>query len=498
MIEPAYLSIPPRSGSYGDEAIDLARLAGRELDEEQCLAVDGMRSYRSSPDGALWAAFESVIVEPRQNGKTAGVLLPVVLFDLFLLPADRIVWTAHLFRTSRDAFDDFCVCIETTPELSKRVKQISYGHGEEYIELHPPRRSSKSSPSKGAKLEFLARSKGGGRGLGGKRVVMDEALFLAAASMGALMPVLSARPDPQINYGSSAAKTESDQLHALIARGRAGGDPSLMYVEWCAPGSWDEPGCERGEKCSHFVGVQGCSLDDEDLQARANHSRGKRITAEYISNERRALTPREFGRERLGWHEASSLDGGVIPDALWQTRLDPASRAVGRVGVAVDASPDLRSAAIGMAGLREDGKRHWQVLRHDAGAGWVVPHLLELRAGGLDFGAVGIDPGSPAGALIPDIKAAGFEVEEITGRTLVQAWGSFRKGVDDGDGRHVGQHTLDQAIRDGRNAPSGDVERFSRKKSTGDICPMVSVVEADHMLRTSPGKRPEPLFAWSE
>jgi len=158
-----------------------------------------------------------------------------------------------------------------------------------------------------------------------------------------------------------------------------------------------------------------------------------------------------------------------------------------RVGIGLDASPGLVSASIGMTGVREDGKRHWQVLRHDAGTAWVVQHLKQLRdVDKLDFGPIAIDPASPAGALIKDITDAGFEVEETTGRKLVQAWGSFYQAVVEDGGRHLGQDTLDQAIRDARNAPSGDVERFSRKKSSGDITPLVAVTLSDHALRMSP------------
>lgn len=484
MIKPAHFWMPPRRGSYGDEAIDLAERAGRKLDDEQRFAVDAMLSYGP---GGRWVALESAIVEARQNGKTAGVLLPVVLFDLFLMDPDRIVWTAHLFRTSRDAFDDFCACVETAPELSSRVKKIVAGHGEEAIELH-----------NGATLEFLARSQGGGRGLGGKRVVFDEALILGSGALTGLMPTLSARPDPQINYGSSAALASSDHLHDLVGRGRAGNDPSLIWVEYCAPGSWDDPGC-KVEKCAHLRDSPGCALDNEELWPFANHTVGKRITYAYVRSERRTLPPIGFGRERLGWHEASVAASGVINAGLWESRKDASSIAVGRVGMGVDAAPDLVSAAIGMTGVREDGKRHWQVLRHDAGTAWVVQQFKDYRdVDGLDFGAIGIDPSSPAGALIQPLRDAGFEVEETTGRVLVQAWGSFKKDVDDDNGRHMGQATFDQAIRDARNAPSGDVEKFSRKKSSGDITPLVAVTLSDHAHRMNPENRPEPLFAWSE
>lgn len=494
MIEPAHFWLPPRIGSYGDEAIDLAERAGRVLDEEQRFAVDAMLSYGP---GGQWVALESAIIEARQNGKTGGVLLPVVLFDLFLMDdvedQDRIVWTAHRFRTARDAFDDFCKCIDTAPELSRRVKRIVEGHGEEAIELH-----------NGSKLEFLARAQGGGRGLGGKRVVFDEALILGSGPMDSLMPTLSARPNPHINYGSSAALETSEHLHDLIERGRAGNDPSLIWIEYCAPGSWDDPRCEQ-EKCSHLRGTQGCSLDNEALWPFANHAvgerrmNGKRITFRYVRSERRTLTPRGFGRERLGWHEASLTASGVINAKLWESRKDEASEAAGRVGIGIDASPDLASACISLTSIRADGKRHWQVLRHDAGTAWVVGHLKQLRdVDKLEFGPIAIDPSSPAGALIKAIRDAGFEVLEVSGRELVQAWGSFSASVKDDEGRHMGQDTLDQAIKDARNAPSGDVEKFSRKKSSGDITPLVSVTLSDHALRMSPTKpNSVPMFGWA-
>ena len=79
LVPPAHLSIPPRQGSYGEGAAHLMEIAGRPLDEEQKLAVDAILSYKP---GGKWAALESAIIEARQNGKTGGVLLPVVLWEI--------------------------------------------------------------------------------------------------------------------------------------------------------------------------------------------------------------------------------------------------------------------------------------------------------------------------------------------------------------------------------------------------------------------------------
>src|SRR6266508_3733265 len=291
LVRPAHLWVPPRVGSYGAEVVDLARLAGRDVDPEQALAIDALCSYGP---GGNWLALEQAIIEARQNGKTNGVLIPIVLADLFLWEADELSWTAHLFKTTRKAFNEFKRCIEFSSELSRRVKRIGESHGEEEIELHHP----DGPTGQGALLQFLARSKGGGRGLSGKRVVLDEALILSAASMGSLVPTLATRPNAQISYGSSAGQLGSKHLRSLQRRGRAGDDPSLIWVEWCDDGTWADPPCVQGLECSHLYGVSGCALDDEVRWLRANHTLGKRISYDYVRSERRTLDPVEFGRER--------------------------------------------------------------------------------------------------------------------------------------------------------------------------------------------------------
>lgn len=496
MISPAHLWVPPRVGSYGDEAADLAERAGRVLDEEQRLAVDAMLSYGP---GGRWVAMETVIVEARQNGKTGGVLLPVTLFDLFLLPPDRIVWTAHLFRTSRDAFDDFCTCIETAPELSRRVKRISYGNGEEFIELHS-----------GAKLEFLARSKGGGRGLGGKRVVMDEALFLMAAAMGALMPVLSARPDPQINYGSSAALATSDHLHRLKDRGRAGNDPYLIWIEFCAPGGWVDPPCESGARCAHTPGTPGCALDDEQMWVPANHTLGKRITIDYVRAERRALPAIEFGRERLGWHEIPVVGSAAIDIAQWADLLDAKSKREGDIALAVDIAPQRDYAVTALYGLRAaDGLGHWQIVDYRPGTEWLVDRIVELRDG---LKPIAIAMGRATAASLevelekhgihrpekPDEPARG-DLAVLTAAEMTASTGQALDVVRQGGVKHIGQQPLDAAVAGAKTREIGDTVAWSRKDASADISPLVAVSEARwayYALAHLVDKVDEPFNIW--
>lgn len=461
LVAPAFLSVPPRVGSYGDEAIDLARLVGRELDAEQQLAVDAMLSYGP---GGKWAAFESAVIEARQNGKTGGVLLPVVLFDLFALPPDRIMWTAHLFRTARDAFMDFIGLIRATPELDRRVNKFTFANGEESIEL-----------LNGAKLEFVARSKGGGRGLGGKRLVMDEALFLSAESMGALIPTLAARSitgDPQINYGASAGLGTSDHLRNLRDRGRAGGDQSLVWVEWASSGSWLDPGCAEGPRCAHTVGTEGCSLDDETQWPLANPALGRRISYEYIRNERRALPVEEFGRERMGWWDEPTA-GALFSAARWAELADGMSEPRPPFTYGIDVSADRVWATLAVAGYRPDGAVHVAVQHPAKGTDWVTGYCREL-AGKYPGCRFVLDSSGPVSSLLPDLQAAGLGITELKSGDVRKACGMFVDAVTQGTVRHRAQQVLTKAVEGVQPRPLGDGGfAFGRKASTTvDISPL--------------------------
>jgi hypothetical protein len=479
-VDPAYLSVPARVGSYGDEAIDLAREYGRPPDAEQEVAIDAMLSYRAA---GRWAALESAVIEPRQNGKTGGIMLPVVMFDLFLQPPDKIVWTAHLFKTARECFLDVVGIVESCDMLRKRVKKVIYANGEEAVEL-----------LSGAKLEFLARSKGGGRGIGGKRVVMDEALFLTGEAMGALMPTLAARSmfgDPHIMYGSSAGVLGSDHLRGLRDRGRKGDDPTLVWIEWCAPGSWDKPGCDLGPECPHTVDTDGCVLDDERLLKLANPAIGRRISIEYVRAERRALPPEEFGRERFGWFtEPAGVDTETLV-AKWTACADPSSRPSSRPVLMIDASPGLRSAAIVAAMWRPDGRPHFEVVAHEPGSSWVPGRAARLQKH-LPLDWI-IDPGGPAGALLPDLRAVGIDPREMSTRDLGQACSALVAAIEEEWPRHLNDPVLLRAIRAASKRELGDgLWAWSRRKSGGDICPLVGVTGAFWGLSVSPPPQAPP------
>ena len=98
-VAPAFLSIPDgRRGTLGPDVVDFTTSIGHPVDAEQAADIDAFASL--GPDGNYLAS-EVCKIEGRQNGKTDRTLLPMTLYDFFVLGAQFIDWTAHLMKTAR-------------------------------------------------------------------------------------------------------------------------------------------------------------------------------------------------------------------------------------------------------------------------------------------------------------------------------------------------------------------------------------------------------------
>src|SRR5215471_3557271 len=233
----------PRLSSYpqdvakssGREEVELAELAGLYVADWQQFCLDKMLSVRS--DGTC-SGFESLLIIGRQNGK-GSILEARELAGLFLFPSDRLqIHTAHEFKTAEEQYLRVKTLVTNTPELSKRGKKFSDAHGQEGITLLPsptiisgPGGRQISRPGE-KRLRFLARSAGSGRSFTADFIAYDEAMVLDAARVGAMLPTLSARPNPQVWYTASAGTVNSSQLAAVRRRGVAGSSPALVFLEW--------------------------------------------------------------------------------------------------------------------------------------------------------------------------------------------------------------------------------------------------------------------------
>jgi hypothetical protein len=472
--EPRICWIPPYMSSAGGEAVELARMAGLHLDpwEEFTLC----HALGERPDGK-WAAFEVGVDVPRQNGKGA-ILEARELAGLFLLGERLIIHSAHQFDTSLEAFRRLLALIEDTPDFSRRVKRISRSHGEEGIELTNRQR-----------IRFRTRTKGGGRGFTGDCLILDEAMILPESSHGALLPTLSARPNPQVWYTGSAVDQEVHEHGMVLARirerGKRGEDASLMYVEWSADA--DSPD-----------DLDEAFITDPQVWAQANPGLGIRISTEHIAREQQSMDARTFAVERLGvgdWPDPNRVDKRGLDPALWAALADADSVLEDPVCFAFDVRPDRSTSSICAAGRRADGLAHVEVVDRRSGTGWLPERLAELVEKHETI-AVVCDKASPAASLVTKLANLGVEVEAVSASEHAQACGAIFDAVDQASFRHLDTPEMKAAVKGAIRRELGDAWAWSRKSSAVDISPLVAGTLALWKVLPGSAATSVPLVAW--
>jgi hypothetical protein len=457
---PSYASFPIFTRTRGPEVAALSARAGLTPDPEQSICLDALFAVN---DAGRSSAFEFGIIAARQNMKT-GLFKMAVLGWLFVTNQRLTVWSAHEFNTAEEAFLDLKALIENCAELDDQVKHYYEGNGKQSIVLNS-----------GHRVVFRARTKGGGRGLTGDKVVLDEAFALRKIHMGALLPTLSARPDPQVVYGSSAPLADSSVLHDLRDRGIAGKDDRLAFFEWSAP----EGGCEQSQ-CDHSLIRQGCALDNRENWQKANTALGRRITFDYVAAERRALPPDEFARERLGWPDARSDSTGepAFEPGKWEACAVPAGQssiARGKCfGVAV--TLDRLHASIAVAGWRDDGRLHVEIVEHRQGTAWLAGRVRELQV--KHAAAAVVDGAGPASSLISALELAGVTLTIAKTSDVTDSYAAIYDRVSNRGLAHMSYPELESAVAGAAKRQIGDRFTWGRKASTFDISPLEAVTLA--------------------
>lgn len=467
--QPRVSSVPAYASTTGDEAIEFLKGVGLILDPWEELVL---RESLGEDTNGKWSAFEVGVGVPRQNGK-GSILEGRQLVGLFLLEEPFQVHSAHQFDTSLEAFRRLLIDIEDCPDLDQLVKRVSRSHGEEGIELKT-----------GCRIRFRTRTKGGGRGFSADVLYLDEAMILPETAHGALLPTLSARPNPQVWYAGSAVDQWVHEHGVVFARirerGHRGDDPALAYFEWSVD-------CDDPEKVEEPT--------NPEMWAMANPGLGIRISAEHIEREQRSMDHRTFAVERLGVGDWPATDGSgaqVIAPEKWAACNDTDSTVLDPVAFAFDVSPDRASASIAVAGERSDGKRHIEVIDRRQGTRWVVERIAELMRAH-DASTVACDSVGPAASLIDPLEQIDIEVTAVSAKEYAHACGGFYDDVDDGSLRYLEASELTAAVKGAAKRPLGDAWAWSRKSSSVDISPLVACTLARWASLTQTAD-PEPFM----
>jgi hypothetical protein len=503
--------------SAGQEAIDLAKMAGLVLDpwEQLCLVL-GL----AETSLARWAAFTVALIVARQNGK-GSILEALSLYWLFLRREPLIGHSAHEYKTAMEGFRRVLSHITNNDWLRKRVKKVINTNGEEGIELLT-----------GERLRFMARSKGAGRGFTFHKLIWDEGYALTREQQDAQLPTMSAVDDPQIWITSSPPLTsDTGEVLFQIRRLAAALGAQITFMDYGAAGSLDS--------------LEDVDLDDIETWKRTNPSEvhagsGHGVSLETMYRERSVMSDPGFARERLCIWPPDLTEGfGVITKDQWDRMLDPYSGAeewesvpatmkywpapdepipahpptklVGLPVISLDVSPRNQGsvrASIGLAARRQDGKRHVEVVARDTGTAWIIPWMRRLLTT-TTVAAVIIDPGSPSGSLLADVENLLVEmglskdlILKMTSQSVASAFGIMYDAAqeDEPSVLHLDQPELALAVGGAVKRTVGtDGHSWDRRNATTDVTGLVSITHALWGL-AQPGLQEaneEPMVVWA-
>ena len=478
---PRVRRVAPHTGSHGELAIDTARLGGLRLDDWQRRDIVDLLATRPATEAELeraaedaapgaqldrwrWATIEGGLAVPRQNGKGA-VIEAIVLLALFVLELPLVIYSAHEFKTALEMFQRIVRVVERTPAFAERVTKIPRSHGEEGIELGRD----------GPRLKILARSKGSGRGFSAPLVIFDEAFALNAAQVAAMLPTIGAMANPLVLSFSSAGMATSSYLHDLKRRAEAG----VGRVTWLdhsvvpGPGGVDSPEWRAARR-------------DPRVWAFANPGLGRRVTLPVLEALFAAMDKAgTWDREMLGVFDPEPVDdveelGPLAGERFASAPIaDPTSELRdAAVALVVEVARDGAAAAIAVGGMREDGRRHVELLDHRPGTDWLAGRLEEHLARWPDAVVV-LDPAGPSVQL----RSSRDDWHELTVKEAGEAFAELIAGVRDDRVRWCAPEDLAAALlaaaEKGQPMVTADgVTRWSRTRSPVDISPLTAITFA--------------------
>lgn len=454
---PTYSNLVDYHSTKGPLVARLVESLGIIPDPEQRLILDQVFAVRA--DG-MPAASTVVIVAPRQNLKSATLRM-IALGWMFVTREQSMVWTAHEVTTAMDSFTNpfrsgLADLVEDSPMLMRRVAAVPKANGAQAIRL-------KSR----ALLRFNARTTTGGRGLTADKTIMDEGFGLTAVHMGAVRPIMMARPRAQLIIASSACRERSTVLRDYVNRGRAGGEQRLAYVEWCDP----RPGECGSDDCDHARTTPGCAMDDIDRLAACNPAYPHRVTADSLRDARMDMSPREFGIEIMGWHAELAAATSDLSVEDWQATVTDEAPS-GRLVLAIDTAPSHAWSSIVVA-----GNGILELVDRRRGSSWLPERVAGLcRDHGI--AEVWMDPAGPVAGLIPDLEAAGVQLRLLNGADAAAACGSLVDAI--GEQRVKVRHAdaFLSAVAGASRRKTGDRWKWSRASSEVDISPLVAATWA--------------------
>lgn len=451
-----------------DDAVEYAAFYGLTADEWQETTCQSWMRRRKG----RWCASTWGITVSRQNGKN-GSLEIVELYGTAELGL-KFLHTAHEVKTARKAFSRLKYFFGEKagdptarfPELNALVHEVRNTNGQEAIIL-----------KNGGSVEFIARSKGSGRGFTVDVLVLDEAQDLQDSELEALLPTISAAPsgDPVTIFMGTPPSDLGDKGEPFVrARDGAldGSDKRIAWVEFSAEGNVE---MMKPAELTQF-------LDNRKNWAQANPALGGRINIETIITERSRFSDASFARERLNMWPDVGTRSSPIPAGPWgllALEEVPAEWPLAALGL--DMNHERTKVTIGVAARSPEGI-HLEVAEDapftDEGTDALVKWVYERAKRRIP---VVIDAFSPIRSIESALKLKGCKVHILNANELSQACGGLYDAViKDKSVTHYGQEVLNSSLAGSVKQKFGDggAWKWHRKGLDIDLTPIMSITAA--------------------
>jgi hypothetical protein len=439
----------PSRETLGDAVERVGALLGAPPLAWQSLVMQ--TAFELEPDGR--PAYREVrVTVPRQQGKTGGLLLPVMVHRALGGVdgrAQRILYTAQDRNHAREKWTEHVELLDRSP--LRRLYSVRRSNGSESIRWRT-----------GAHWGVTASGEKSGHGFTLDLGVIDEAFAQTDDRLvQAFRPAMVTRPWAQLWIVSTAGTDESVFLRERVEDGRARVEADertgVAYFEWSAP--------------------DDAAVDDPATWALAMPALGTLIDLDTIRADYAAMDEGEFARAYLNrWRPGGTP---VFSLADWVGCLDPTSAASGELAFGLDVSPDRAHASIAVAGGRPDGRVHLELVERRGGTDWIAARVGELLERHRPV-AVALDPAGPAGSLVTELTQLPRvpPLVLVTGRQYAQACGALFDDVTVRRIAHRGQPAFDDAVVAARRRTAGDAWQWSRPAAGVDPSPLIAATLA--------------------
>lgn len=462
-----------------------------------------------------------LILIARQNGKTTYVEIKN-LWKMFVLGVPLVIGTAQKLDLAEESWTHAVDIAEGVPELAELIARVNRSNGKKSLDL-----------LSGSRWKIEPATRGGGRGLSGDDVNLDELReHQKWDSWGAVTKTTLARGNAQIWAFTNAGDDKSVVLNTVQGQMRAaakalvellaaaphlttaafqraaeddGVDTSVFLAEWSVP---DDVKCTCLRTGNHPHKAT-CQLQDRDLWAMANPSMGHTISEAALASAL-ATDPEAIFRTECLCQRVPDLVKAQLDAEQWAKLADPESRpGLDNLVLAVDVAPQRDYATIAGYSIRPDGIGHAELIDYRPGTSWIADRLAVLKKR-YNPVAITLDARSPAGSLLDELKKVGIEVAKtfwVDGdewdydrdeKKQVEQWtrgglyipstqevaagaGQLVDRVNQAAMRHTGQQpNLDQAVAGVKPRPLGDAWAWARRIATVDISPVCGITLAQY------------------